>query len=494
MVADSRRRAAPGKSDSTALCRLAQELARAQERLAVAQAGALLGVWEWDSATGRVDSTPEMKALFGLPRRLQTGRDLMYIARIHPDDRKAIKRARDRAQREGRAPEMEFRVVLPGSKVRWIENRPVKSIAARAGAPPRMMGVCRDVTLRRQREMELALQSERLRVALSAERRVVFHQDRDLRFTWVANPTLGATEADIVGRTDAEVLGERNAREVVAIKRRVMRTGRGIRQEVRVRRGEHEGWFDLVVEPSRDADGRVNGVVCGATDITERRRDREALELSRRRLRELADHLRDRLEAERAAIARDVHDHIGAMLTGVRLKLAALGSRHADAPLQAELRGIASSVDRAHAATRKVCAQLRPAELEDLGLVESLRAYAIAWGETAGVRVQCRFAVLRREPPVAIATDAFRALQELLTNVARHARAKNVRIALAERDGRLVLRVADDGRGLPRRARAKGFGLEGLRERVAHHGGALELKGPAKGVDARVEIPLRRHA
>ncbi len=488
------RRTPRKEPDATRDHGLEHELARAQERLAVAQAGALLGVWEWDSATGRVDSTPEMKALFGLPRGLQTGRDLMYIARIHPDDRKAIRRARDRARREGRAPDLEFRVVLPGGKVRWIENRPVKAIAGRAGAPPRMMGVCRDVTFRRQREMELALQSDRLRAALRAEGLVVLHQDRRLRYTWVANPGLGLDPQAVLGRRDVDLVDARSARLLTTIKRRVLRTGVGERHQFRLSRGKAEAWFDQFIEPTRGADGRVDGLVSSATDITTRMRAQRALEDSRRRLADLAEHQRDVLEAERTAVARDVHDQVGATLTGVQLKLAALAARLADAGTRGALRDVAESVRRAHEATRRICAHLKPVELEDLGLSESCRAYAVEWARLAGIRLRCRFAPLRRQPPVAVATDAFRAMQELLTNVARHARATNVRVSLVERDGRLVLRVADDGRGLPKRARAKGFGLEGLRERVARHGGTLALESSAEGVDARVEIPLRRTA
>lgn len=463
------------------------------EWLRVAEDAGQLGIWDWDLRAGLLTWSPGMYKLYGIRRAEGDVPMSSFFRRVHPGDRAMLREVTSRVLRRGGSPpRLEFRVVRPDGNVRWVWSSAF--VYGYRGQTRRIMGVNIDITDQMRARRQLEQTGDRLRAALRAEGLVVLHQDRRLRYTWVANPGLGLDPQAVLGRRDVDLVDARSARLLTTIKRRVLRTGVGERHQFRLSRGKAEAWFDQFIEPTRGADGRVDGLVSSATDITTRMRAQRALEDSRRRLADLAQHQRDLLEAERTAVARDVHDHVGATLTGVRLKLAALAARHADTGTRAALREVAESVRRAHEATRRICTHLKPVELEDLGLVESCRAYAAEWAGLAGIRLQCRFAPLRRQPPVAVATDAFRAMQELLTNVARHARATNVRVALAERDGRLVLRVADDGRGLPKRARAKGFGLEGLRERVARHGGTLALESSAEGVDARVEIPLRRTA
>lgn len=116
----------------------------------------------------------------------------------------------------------------------------------------------------------------RFGVALRASGLLVFSQDAELRYTWVANPALGATEVDLIGRTDDEVLGAEAAAPLVAVKRRVLDSGVAERCDVWVANNGQLGCFDLVVEPERDAAGRVTGIVCAALDITQRMTSREA--------------------------------------------------------------------------------------------------------------------------------------------------------------------------------------------------------------------------
>ena len=121
---------------------------------------------------------------------------------------------------------------------------------------------------------------ERFRVALAAAPIVVFNQDLELRYTWIGNPALGLKVEEGIGRTDAELLGPEMAAPVVAIKRRVLATGVGGRLEVHLARQGHSGWYDLTVEPLRDAAGRIAGVTCVAVDITARKRTEESLRKS----------------------------------------------------------------------------------------------------------------------------------------------------------------------------------------------------------------------
>ncbi|HZX32863.1 MAG TPA: ATP-binding protein [Rhodocyclaceae bacterium] len=116
----------------------------------------------------------------------------------------------------------------------------------------------------------LRLTTERFQVALKNSPVVVFNQDRELRYTWIYNPALGYQPEDMIGKQDADVFErEEDARLLSSIKGRVIDTGRGERQEVQIRYQGADLWFDLTVEPLRDAEGGIVGVTCAAVDVTQ---------------------------------------------------------------------------------------------------------------------------------------------------------------------------------------------------------------------------------
>lgn len=331
----------------------------------------------------------------------------------------------------------------------------------------------------------------RLRLALRATRLLVFETDRRMRYTWIANPVLGLDEAGVLGRTDAELLGEHQARPLTQFKRRVLRSGVAERQELWVERGSRRGCYDLVAEPLRDGRGRVVGLVCAAADITERKLHEEAVLQTQSQLRALVAHRQAQIEAERQAIARDLHDELGATLTAALLRLQALEQRlPPQRELAAEARAAAEAVRQSLRRTREICARLRPAELDDLGLVAACRSWLHDWAASAGLTVKARWPRLRVEPPTDLSLDVYRALQELLTNVARHAHARQVHVNLQHRGGALRLQVADDGQGLALNGNG-GLGLAGLRERVARHGGHLQLASGKTGATVTLAFPWR---
>ena len=138
------------------------------------------------------------------------------------------------------------------------------------GEEPFLIGFLTEVTDRRELIEGLRAAQTRLSIVLRSSNMLVFRQDRDLRYTWVANPALGAAEHDLIGRTDDEIMGAEAAAPLVSIKRRVLDSGRPERRDVWVANNGHLGCFDLVVEPERDAAGRLAGIICAAQDITQR--------------------------------------------------------------------------------------------------------------------------------------------------------------------------------------------------------------------------------
>ena len=206
----------------------------------------------------------------------------------------------------------------------------------------------------------------------------------------------------------------------------------------------------------------------------------ERLETERRESGRRALHAQ---EAERRRIASGLHDEVGQVLTGVLLRLDDAETKQA--------------VRQALEEVRRIARELRPEMLEQLGLVSALTELSRRFADSSGVRVDRQFAT--DLPPLSDDAElaVYRVAQESLTNIARHADASRVEIALQPGAESVVLRVADDGRGIPNpdvSALNGHSGLRGMRERALLVGGALAIKrGPDGGVEVRFEVPAAEH-
>jgi two-component system, NarL family, sensor histidine kinase UhpB len=202
----------------------------------------------------------------------------------------------------------------------------------------------------------------------------------------------------------------------------------------------------------------------------------ERLETERRESAQRALHAQ---EAERRRIASGLHDEVGQVLTGVLLRLEDDETKEA--------------VRQALEEVRRIARELRPEMLEQLGLVSALTELSRKFADSSGIRVERSFATglpaLSDDSELAV----YRVAQESLTNIARHADASHVEIALQPGPDSVVLRVIDDGRGIPTPdpfALNGHGGLRGMRERALLVGGVLAVKrGSEGGVEVRLEVP-----
>lgn len=189
-------------------------------------------------------------------------------------------------------------------------------------------------------------------------------------------------------------------------------------------------------------------------------------------------------EAERARIARELHDVVGQALTAVRLNLLSLGRVNARTGASgAEILDSIAAVDAALHQVRTAAFDLRPAVLDDLGLAAAMRALCRQASRRSGVAISCRAAIGDERLPAEVETTCFRVAQEAITNVVRHASARRVAVHLwlRRRSGVLVLEVSDDGVGFdPGRCDSIAcIGIAGMAERASLVGGDLEVRSRA---------------
>ena len=229
-------------------------------------------------------------------------------------------------------------------------------------------------------------------------------------------------------------------------------------------------------------------------DITLRKQRDDTLERQQRELRELSARVLEAREEEKTLLARELHDELGQLLTALKMDLGWLRERLPEPQLAARAAEMNEMLDKTVAATRRISADLRPLMLDDLGLAEAASWLAEDFARRSGV--ECRISIpedLALEGlSKTVATTVYRAVQESLTNIARHARASSAWVSFSREESQLLVEVEDDGRGIAPEdlANARSLGLKGMRERVSYLGGSLEIARAARGgTRVRLRVP-----
>ena len=220
-----------------------------------------------------------------------------------------------------------------------------------------------------------------------------------------------------------------------------------------------------------------------------------SLQQSREQLRRLAAYQQEVREKERIRIAREIHDQFGQSLTILKMDLAWLKKHWEDERHQVEekMATMADIIDDALKTLHAVMSELRPVILDDFGLAAAIEWQIEEFGNRTGIACSMEKSGFEPDLPKDQATALFRIFQEILTNIMRHARADRVEARLEERDGKLVLEVRDNGRGITESEinDSKSFGLLGMRERLYPWNGQVDFEGRSGlGTVVSVHLPL----
>ena len=287
--------------------------------------------------------------------------------------------------------------------------------------------------------------------------------------------------------------------------------------------------ISLTISPVKDGAGRTMGASKVARDITERKQVERTLRKSQEQLRELADSLESQVELrtrelqrrnaevleqtdelrelsrrlqqtqdeERRRIARDLHDSAGQIITALGMSLASITRR---AGSNAE---ISKTAEEGHEMVRQLSKEIRtlsyllhPPLLDETGLSDAIQWYMQGLAERSGLKIELdipkNFGRLPEDMEVAI----FRIMQECLTNIHRHSGSKTAAIRLSRNAGNVYMEIQDDGTGMSAeklaalRTQHSGVGITGMRERVRHLKGAMDIQSNPKGTKISVTFPV----
>ena len=254
--------------------------------------------------------------------------------------------------------------------------------------------------------------------------------------------------------------------------------------------------------PMRDATGRVTAWVGINLDITERVQAEEELQSSREQLRVYARRLVEEIENERRTIARELHDEAGQSLTAMMMRLGLLEreARHSAEHMVEPIRELKETTDGVMEGLHRLSRNLRPASLDQLGLVAALRQHIQSFEQQTSVKVTfapVHFDSAYERLPEEVETTVYRVVQEALTNVARYAHARQAAVILKRKPDRIVAIVEDNGVGFDviEAGECGRLGLVGMRERAELIGGRFTIESTiGQGTTVFLEIPTAPRA
>jgi PAS domain S-box-containing protein len=537
--------------DITERKRAEKALRESESKLKEAQQLAHIGYWEYNLSADRIIGSEETCRIFGLPSPDFVFSQTELQEMIHPDDRQFQQQALSDALQGSRFYDVEYRIVRPDGNVRFVHVRD-KILYYESGRPIRIFGAVQDITERKQAEEIIHRHAARMEMldGISQALTTVGLDVQAVLETIVRHIAEVIGDGCVIGLLSSDEQWLRPAAfhhpkpEVKAQMSSwfplssisassgwaapILRTGEPLLNPLvtpeQLKQGlqpEYPPFFEqvspriILVVPLRIESRVIGTLTVGRDDpgppytpddqvLLQDLADRAALTIQNARLFEQIQAARERLqalsrrllevqEAERRHIARELHDEIGQVLTGLKFLLEINTPLSAEST-QARLDKSLALVDELTTRLQELSLHLRPPMLDELGLLPTLAWHFKRYTEQTNIQVDFKYVGPERRLGPEIEMAAYRIVQEALTNVARYAQVSEVTVQVWVDPNSLRLQIEDVGIGFDLEAALAArtsSGLAGMYERVALLGGQLTIvSAPGAGASLMAEFPL----
>jgi PAS domain S-box-containing protein len=341
-------------------------------------------------------------------------------------------------------------------------------------------------------ERQVSIRTREITNILKYTPDVVYVKDRNGKYVLVNSrfeELFGVSNEEVRGKSDYEIVSKEVADEFRKNDLRILQEGKSMQVEERVVHNNEVHTYLSVKFPVYDETGAVNGVCGISTDITEVKKAED-------QLRRFSGGIMASQEKERTAIARELHDELGQVLTALRMDAVWMQDRLKDSDPKIAERSLTMCdlIDKTIKDVRSIAIRLRPGVLDDLGLVDALEWLTSDFENRSGIICIFEHAEVP-ELNETVSTAAYRICQEAMTNVARYAEASRVSVVLKTDRDVLSLSVRDDGKGFDTQglSELEGVGIAGMRERAALAGGNLEVVSEkGKGCHILFKVSIRQ--
>jgi PAS domain S-box-containing protein len=368
------------------------------------------------------------------------------------------------------------------------------------GAPVGVQGTARDITERKRAAQKLGEYEK----AVEGLDEMIVVIDREYRYLLANRAFLkyrGIEREQLIGRLVSEVLNQGVFENITRQKLDECFAGNIVKYESTYHFPSLGDRHLFISYFPIENSGGIDRVACVLKDITETKLADERIKANSEQLRALSARLQSAREEEGTRIAREIHDELGSVLTGLKWDLesadkilAAPMGPSEPAALREKLHELVKLTDLAIGSIRRIASELRPSVLDDLGLAAAIEWQAQQFQTRTGIDCHCDSSLETSGLSDEKSTAAFRILQEALTNVLRHAQATRVDIRVSEETGYFVLSIRDNGRGITEAEKSEqgSLGILGMRERAHLVGGEIDIKGvEGQGTEVIVRVPTQ---
>ena len=428
--------------------------------------------------------------------------NLAYEILLEGEDQKFMKKRVKERKNQGMKEHYELKLKTKSGKYIWVYVGP-SPVEDEKGKIIGSLGILTDITKRKIAEETLRKSENRFRDLFESSPDAVFVESLDGKVL-DANPAAcdlhGMSYENLVGRSYLELIPKEHRADVSGNNKNLLKenmssfesyslvkSGKSIPVEIKVNKIDYGGELAVILH---------------VRDISERRKAEEELAKSYEQLQNLSAHLQRAKEEESTRIARDLHDSLGQVLTALKIDISLLHRQLLNPEiLNGDLKKLSKKttsmlghVDSTMKSLRRISANLRPAILDDMGLIAAVEWLTDDFMERT--KIKCKLVLTINDEFVDVkdvSTSIFRILQEAFTNIIKHAKATKVEIRLYKEGNNLVLKVKDNGIGISdsKKRKFNSFGLLGIKERAASHNGTFSIEGKkSKGSTIKVKIPI----